>query len=165
LSVIKQLDEVKLVGFRILCPGDQYIVEIPKASKRLSECLPEIKIVINPSWQYGAFVVESKAKEEDGYFICVEVSKFEELPDNMMSLTIPAQQYAVWRHKGPNYKITNAYNDLHNWIEANQYKRLTGQWHLEIFHSWTDTNNVNVELLDTVTLKKQIKYFESFLVF
>jgi hypothetical protein len=35
----------------------------------------------------------------------------------------------------------------------------------KIFLSWAAPHNVNVELFDTVTLKKQIKYFESFLVF
>lgn len=68
----------------------------------------------------------------------------------MVTLTVPPQKYIVWRHKGPNLKIRDAYEHLHSWIEANGYERLTDKWHLERFYSWNDTENVDVELLDTV---------------
>ncbi|CAM5197160.1 hypothetical protein UACE39S_06061 [Ureibacillus acetophenoni] len=55
-KTIKELNEIKLVGFRVLCSGDQYLAEIPKASLRLSERINEIKQVVNPLLQYGVFV-------------------------------------------------------------------------------------------------------------
>ncbi|WP_323368613.1 hypothetical protein [Radiobacillus deserti] len=72
---IIELDELKLVGFRVLCPGDQYITEIPKASQKLSERIKEIKQVVNPSLQYGAFVVENQTAEDDGYWVSVQVEE------------------------------------------------------------------------------------------
>ncbi|MGF7014746.1 hypothetical protein HNR27_002108 [Ornithinibacillus bavariensis] len=36
------------MGYRVLCAGDQYVKEIPKAAIRLSE----IKQVVNPTQQY-----------------------------------------------------------------------------------------------------------------
>ncbi|MCC3359395.1 GyrI-like domain-containing protein [Bacillus sp. REN16] len=147
---IKELDELKLVGFRVLCPGDQYIIEIPKASLQLSERIHEIKNVVNPLQQFGAFVVESDNDDEDGYWICVEVRDYEDTPSDMVTLTVPPQRYAVSRYKGVNYKIMDAYNHLHLWIEENKYRRIKDKWHLEIFYSWKDTENVDVDLLDTV---------------
>ncbi|WP_043934751.1 GyrI-like domain-containing protein [Bacillus sp. EB01] len=149
-KTIKELDELRLVGFRVLCSGKQYLIEIPKASLRLSERISEIKQVVNPIEQFGAFVVENETSDEDGYWVCVEVKEYEDIPTDMVTLTIPPQRYAVMRHKGSNYKIMDAYNDLHKWIEDNNYVRLKNKWHIERFYDWKDTEKVDVELLDTI---------------
>lgn len=148
-SVI-DLSELKLVGFRILCPGDQYVNEIPKASLQLSERISEISNVINPFQQIGVFVVENETDNEDGYWICVEVNEYENIPDDMVTLTVPSQRYAVVRHIESNNEIGDAYEDLHKWIEEKNYLRLINKWHLEKFYSWTDIENVDIELFDTI---------------
>lgn len=147
---IKELDELRLVGFRVLSSGEQYLVEIPRASLRLSERISDIKQVVNPIEQYGAFVVENETADEDGYWVCVEVKEFKNIPKDMVTLTIPSQKYAVMRHKGSNNKIIESYNDLHKWIEDNNYVRLRNKWHIEKFYDWQDTENVEVDLLDTI---------------
>lgn len=149
-KTIKELDEIKLVGSRILCPGNQYIIEIPKASLQLNERISEIKHVVNPLLLLGAFVVENVTDEEDGYWVCVEVKEYEDIPSDMVTLTIPPQRYAVSRYKGVNYKIMDAYNDLHLWIDENKYSRTKDKWHIEKFYSWKDNENIDVELLDTI---------------
>ncbi|PFD37826.1 AraC family transcriptional regulator [Bacillus cereus] len=148
-AIVKNLDELKLVGFRVLCEGDEYINEIQKASFRLSERMSEIKQVMNPSLQIGAFVVES-GEAEDGYWVCIAVKEFEEIPSDMSTLTIPPQKYAALKYKGTNYKIMDVYSSLHEWIEKNGYRRLEGNWHIEKFYSWEDSEDIDVELLDTV---------------
>ncbi|MEH7442954.1 GyrI-like domain-containing protein [Bacillus sp. JJ1122] len=150
-KTVKELDEIKLVGFRVLCPGDQYIVEIPKASLRLSERIGEIKQVTNPLQQYGAFTVKTECANEDGYWVGVEVNEYEDIPTGMVSLTVPSQKYAVIRHTGPNDKIVESYNELHKWIDENKFVRLKNKWHLEKFYNWTDPSNVDVELFDTIS--------------
>jgi len=127
-----------------LCAGDEYIVEIPKASFLLNERISEIKQVVNPSQQYGAFVVENETANHDGYWVCVEVKEYEDIPSDMVTLTILPQWYAV------NKKIRNAYDELHKWIDDNNYTRLKDKWHLEKFYSWQDAENVDVELFDTI---------------
>ncbi|KAB2328685.1 GyrI-like domain-containing protein [Cytobacillus depressus] len=149
-KTIKELDELRLVGFRVLCSGDQYLVEIPKASLRLCERISKIKQVVNPIEQFGAFVVEKETADDDGYWVCVEVKEYEDIPTDMVTLTIPPQKYAAMRHKGSNYKIMEAYNDLHKWIEENNFIRLKNKWHIERFYDWKDTQKVDVELLDTI---------------
>ena len=142
--------ELKLVGFRVLCAGEQYIVEIPLAVRKLDERVNEIKHVADSTVQIGAFVVDTEKEEEDGYWICVEVNEYENIPEGMETLSIPSQNYALWNYKGANLEITGAYEELHHWIAGKNYKRLTGKWHLEIFYSWRDTDNIDVTLLDTV---------------
>lgn len=151
IKSITELDEIKLVGFRVLCPGDQYIVEIPKASLRLSESISEIKQITNPLHLYGAFVVKNDSADEDGYWVGVEVNEYEEIPAGMVTLTVPSQKYAVIRHKGANDKIMDSYNELHKWIDENNYHRLKNKWHLEKFYNWNDPENVDVELFDTIS--------------
>jgi predicted transcriptional regulator YdeE len=150
-KTIVELGELKLVGFRVLCSNEQYIFEIPKASSLLSERINEIKQIVNPSQQYGAFVVEHDNAENDGYWICVEVTEYEDIPSDMVTVTVPPQVYAVTRHKGENDKIMDSYNELHNWIDANHYTRLKDRWHLEKFYSWNNVKNVDVELFDTIS--------------
>lgn len=147
---IKESNELKLVGFRVMCEGDQFITEIPKASLRLNDRVDEIQHVINPDVQMGAFVVEPENAEADGYWVCVEVEEFEKIPADMVALTVPAQKYAVVRHRGINSKIMDLYDDLHKWIENENYKRLKNRWHIEKYYSWTDIENVDIELWDTI---------------
>ncbi|QQZ09910.1 GyrI-like domain-containing protein [Heyndrickxia vini] len=149
-KTVKILDELLLVGFRVLCSGDQYTNEISKTSLRLNTRMSEIKHVINPSQQVGAFVVENSSDDEDGYWICFEVSKYEDIPNDMVTLTIPSQKYAVLRHRGSNVEIMNAYQDLHLWMKENNYRRQKEKWHIERFYNWIDPKNVDVELFDTI---------------
>ncbi|MFJ5770399.1 GyrI-like domain-containing protein [Psychrobacillus sp. NPDC093180] len=149
-QTIKELDEMKLVGLRVQCPGDQYINEISKASMELQQRINEIKQVINPSFQIGAFVVDNTTDEEDGYWVCVEVKEYENIPEGMVVLTVPSQKYGAIRHTGFNNMIRNSYETLHKWIEEKGLKRLKDKWHLEIYYSWQDPINVDALLLDTV---------------
>ncbi|WP_252183368.1 GyrI-like domain-containing protein [Rossellomorea vietnamensis] len=145
-----KIEEIKLVGFRVLCPGDQYIKEIPKASLGLENRRSEISHITNSNRQIGAFRVEESTEDEDGYWVCMEVSAFKDVPEDMVTLTVPAQSYAVYRHQGSNREIVKAYEDLHKWIETSGYKRLKARWHLELYHSWKDPDRLSVELCDTI---------------
>ncbi|WP_240189943.1 GyrI-like domain-containing protein [Bacillus sp. P14.5] len=145
-----KMEEIKLAGLRVLCPGDQYIKEIPKASLRLENRMSEISHIANPHRQIGAFKVEESTEAEDGYWVCVEVTAFEDVPEDMVTLTVPAQSYAVYHHQGSNKDIMQSYGYLHKWIDASGYKRLKGRWHLELYSSWADPERLSVELCDTV---------------
>lgn len=80
----------------------------------------------------------------------MEVEEFEDIPIDMVMITIPRQKYAAAEFKGSNQQIFQAYDELHQWAEDNSYVRLKNTWHLEIFQSWEDQDNLQVELLDTV---------------
>ncbi|MDP5275431.1 GyrI-like domain-containing protein [Chengkuizengella axinellae] len=147
---VEEIHELKLVGFRVVCTGEQYIKEIPKASKLLYTRLNEVKHVVNPSLQIGVFNAIDSSEEKDGYWICVEVKSYVDVPEDMVTLTVPPQKYAVIRHRGSNFKIMDAYSQLHRWIKDEGFTRMTDSWHLEKFHSWQDSKKIDVELYDTI---------------
>ncbi|WP_070119547.1 GyrI-like domain-containing protein [Bacillus marinisedimentorum] len=155
-TIVKELPELKLVGFRVLCSGEQYIEEIPKASILLKKRQEEIKHIATPSIQVGAFVPGDCQADQDGYWVCMEVREFESVPEDMVTLVIPSQKYAVISYKGPNTGILDAYEVLHNRISKSGYKRLLDKWHLEKFHltgsrrTIEEIKEVDAELLDTV---------------
>lgn len=146
---VKEVGEIKLVGYRIQCPGEKYVEEIPKAAQRLNERIGEIKHIVDPALRLGGFVAID-SEDEDGYWVGVEVEEYEDIPVDVVTLTIPPQKYAVCRHSGPNYTIRDTYTLLHKWIEDHNYMRLKHKWHLEKFYSWNDADNVDVELYDTI---------------
>lgn len=149
-KIIKNIGEIKLVGYRVQCPRDQFVIEIPKAAALLNSRVGDIPKAVDSTIQWGAFIVEGNSPEDDGYWIGIEVSEYEEIPDGMVRLTIPPQRYAMIRHKGSNHLIRDSYEVLHRWIEDCGYTRLKDKWHLERYDSWKEKDNVNVVLLDTV---------------
>lgn len=46
-KTVRELSEMKLVGVRVLCPCDQFLSEIPKASHLLSKRINGIKQVVH----------------------------------------------------------------------------------------------------------------------
>lgn len=149
---VTELDEMKLIGLRVVCPGDQYVVEIPNASLRLIERLEEIHHLITPIRSVGAYVVGDYSEEEDGYWVCVEVSEHTRIPEGMVALTVPPQEYAVIRHVGPNTGIWQTYEVLHKWMEKQGYGRNLRAWHLEIsdYMGNSRPEELVVELYDTI---------------
>jgi predicted transcriptional regulator YdeE len=149
---VSELKEMKLVGIHIVCNGDQYAIEIPNAAVNLKERLKEIKQVVSPVRLVGAFIVGDYSDEEDGYWVCVEVNEYEDVPGGMVVLTVPSQKYAVIRHSGSHHEIRNTYEVLHRWIEENGFERILRSWHVEISMKWgnSDAKEIEVELYDTI---------------
>jgi len=149
---VVELRAMKLVGIKVLCPGDQYAVEIPYATALLKDRLNEIKDASQPVRFIGAFKVGDHTEEDDGYWVCVEVNQIYDVPFGMVSLVIPPQKYAVMTHHGPNDEIRETYEKLHHWIENNQYERVLNAWHLEISEQGIErgSNMIEVDLYDTI---------------
>jgi predicted transcriptional regulator YdeE len=76
-----------------------------------------LKEVLNPARWIGAFIVGDYSDEEDGYWVCVEVNKYDEIPVGMISLTIPSQKYAVIRHTGPREDAIEVEVELYDTIK------------------------------------------------
>lgn len=146
------LNEMKLIGIRVVCPGDQYVYEIPKASHALKERLNEIRNVVSPARVVGAFIAGDFTEEEDGYWVCVEVNEVRDVPKGMVSLLVPKQKYAVITHTGTKHEIRNTYELLHKWIKDNGFERIRRSWHLEIAEEWgkKDVGEEHIDLYDTI---------------
>ncbi len=148
---IKELNEVKLVGFRVFCEGDQYQEEIPQAAALLKNRVSEIKNILNDGRQVGAFIVDAPSDDLDGYWVCVQVSEYGDIPDDMVTLTVPPQKYATIMHNGANHFIMNSYEKLHHWIADNHFRRADQSWNLEFYQRIVNTpEDVLVELYDSI---------------
>ncbi|WRP08705.1 GyrI-like domain-containing protein [Rossellomorea aquimaris] len=150
---VNEIGGLTLVGFRVVCPGEQYIIEIPKAAVKLKERVDEIQYLVNKQVQLGAFVAEDTAADLEGYWVGMEVEKIEVIPPGMVSLTIPPQTYVSTFYQGTNHGIRDAYRDMHEWAKMNGYERRRDLWHIERFYRFDSGKQLEVELLDTVESK------------
>lgn len=130
---IKELGELRLVGLRVLRSGNEYLRDIQKTAKTLNIRMKDIQQILHPENQIGAFIVEETCAEQDGYYVCVQVEDFHQVPTDMITLTIPSQRYAVLIHEGSNNQIKKSYEIIHIWNENHGYKTLKNKWHLEWF--------------------------------
>jgi predicted transcriptional regulator YdeE len=147
---VKEVEEKKLVGFRVICKDmTGYRQEIPKASMLLNHRKNEIKHLVEPVKLIGTFKAEESSEEDDGYWVCYEVHDIEVLPEGMVSLVVPAQKYAVLNFKGNASEIFQVYTHLHKWIEENDFTRIPDKWSLEIYSNWSE-NEDHVELCDPI---------------
>ncbi|SFJ31334.1 Predicted transcriptional regulator YdeE, contains AraC-type DNA-binding domain [Halobacillus dabanensis] len=150
LKGIREVEEKKLVGFRVVCEDMAgYGQEIPKASMALHRRKNEVKQIVEPVKLIGAFKAAETSEEDDGYWVCYEVHDFEDIPDGMVTLVIPAQNYAVLNFKGHASEIFKVYTHLHKWIEENGHTRVPDKWSLEIYSKWTENEDI-VDLCDPV---------------
>ena len=65
-----------------------------------------------PDIYYG--LISQTKTEQLSYMACIEVEDILDVPDNMVSLTLPAQQYAEFEHKG--LVDVNSINNTVNYI-------------------------------------------------
>ncbi len=150
LEGVKEFPKKKLVGFRVVCEDMRgYGKQIPEAYMSLERRKSEIKQLVEPVKLIGAFKAQESSEEDDGYWVCFEVHEFENIPEGMVSLVVPAQKYAVLNFKGHASEIFQVYTHLHKWISENGYERVPGKWSLEIYSKWTESED-KVDLCDPV---------------
>ncbi|GEN52339.1 GyrI-like domain-containing protein [Halobacillus faecis] len=150
LEGVKEFGNKKLVGFRVVCNDMKgYGKEIPEASMALERRKSEIKQLLEPVKLIGAFKAGEISEGDDGYWVCFEVHEFEDIPEGMVRLVVPAQKYAILNFNGHASEIFHVYTHLHQWINDNGYKRVPDQWSLEIYSKWT-ANEDRVDLCDPV---------------
>ncbi|MGP4076874.1 GyrI-like domain-containing protein [Halobacillus sp. K22] len=150
ITGVKEIGKKKLVGFRVVCKGMKgYAKEIPKASMMLDRRIGEINNLVDPVKLVGAFKAAETSNEDDGYWVCYEVESLEDIPDGMVSLTVPEEKYAVLHFRGHSSEIFGGYDHLHQWIEEKGYKRSPEKWTLEIYSKWTE-NEDQVDLCDPI---------------
>ncbi|OAT85402.1 hypothetical protein A6P54_18975 [Bacillus sp. MKU004] len=150
LDGVKTMEEKKLVGFRVV-GGDiaDFQEEIPKASMELAKRKNEIKHLVEPVKLIGAFKASETSEDDDGYWSCFEVHDFEDIPEGMVTLTVPAQKYAVLNFTGRASEIYRVYDHLHLWIDENGHKRTPDKWTLEIYSKWSENEDI-VDLCDPI---------------
>lgn len=95
------------------------------------ERIGEIKNRKDLSASYGVCVPTGGM--EFTYMAAVEVTSFDEVPEGMVTYTVPAQQYALFTHKGPASTIPEATKKIYGeWLPQTGYETLIAP-ELEIY--------------------------------
>jgi predicted transcriptional regulator YdeE len=129
---VDEMTELKLVGIRIQCAADEYVHEIPKGFEQMKERCSEI-INAKPHRLIGVYKPGDFSEEEDGYWVCAEVSELVDVPHGMVKLIVPPQRYFIIHHHGPVSEVWNTYNQSHQMITEEGYVRIIRAWHLEFY--------------------------------
>ncbi|MCG8499864.1 MAG: GyrI-like domain-containing protein [Firmicutes bacterium] len=90
--------------------------------------IAEIKTIVNPNVSFGICECtgEGEANEESefNYVAGVETDSAEDVPEGMITKTVPAAKYAVFTHKGSVDKMGETYNYIYGtWFPQSGYKR------------------------------------------
>jgi predicted transcriptional regulator YdeE len=150
---IRELEALQLVGIRVVCADEAgYIDAIPQASYQLRHRLDEISGVIDPHLMVGVYKPGDTVAEEDGYWVCTRVDRFEAVPEGMMAVSVPAQRYAVKWHYGPRSKVGETYRKLHKLMDDAGLLRNSQAWHIEMQRNWgvPEETDIEMDLYDTI---------------
>ncbi|PWW43363.1 MULTISPECIES: GyrI-like domain-containing protein [Paenibacillus] len=92
---------------------------------------------------------------EEGFthYAVVEVDRVEDIPDGMMSITLPTLTYAKYEHKkGQN--IDTSYNNINTWIENQGYKLHKGDvTHFEVYPMHHDPYSKDPEFVAMIPIE------------
>ncbi|MGR9049573.1 GyrI-like domain-containing protein [Halobacillus faecis] len=141
---VEEKDALTIIGYRVVCDGKDYMLEIPKAAEKLHQRFPEANV------QIGAFIPGDCKEGSDGYWLGVPLTHDTTVPEDLTRLKIEKQTYAITTYKGSNERIREAYGSLHEWMERERYPRDLEAWHVEVYHSWQDKEELHMELWETV---------------
>ena len=111
-------DEFNVVGMEIITTlkENQQQQTIPQLWGRFIPRCKEIKDGNNPHVAYG-LCFGTEPDKEFSYVAGVEVSSLDDVPEGMVSRTIPASKYAVFTHKGPFKNLGETYTYIYGtWI-------------------------------------------------
>lgn len=131
---IVEENDLKFVGFRVFSKEGNYAVDIPKTVVTLAKRIDEIQNKKNGSVQCGLFVPDledEEADEKSGYYVAVEVEKVESVPEGMVSLSIPKQNYAVSSYTGPVENLMDVYENYNEQLLNDGLVRIPKSWHIE----------------------------------
>lgn len=86
---------------------------------------------------------------EDGfrYFAGVQVSSTASLPQELTTLDIPVQKYAVFKHEGPIATIRHTIDRAWAWVKASGQGCDSNPMHVEVYsRQWAANKNGGVEV-------------------
>ncbi|MBS1590348.1 MAG: GyrI-like domain-containing protein [Bacteroidetes bacterium] len=125
LPQIRQLDELKLVGIKATMCFAQHHPEhlwkflMPRlATIRNARKGTLYSIEVYPSGFWNSFEIENTFEK----WAAISVNNFDDLPEGMHSLTIPAGKYAVFHYRGSSTEASIFYERIFkSWLPLSDY--------------------------------------------
>jgi AraC family transcriptional regulator len=104
-------EEIKIVGLAMQTDVFKCQKDAPKLWDKFMRTAKLIKKVKKIGEYYGVALVNGECSFR--YIAGVEVEDFDDVPDSMITYTIPSSKYAIFEHKGLLSKLGNTYADLY----------------------------------------------------
>jgi predicted transcriptional regulator YdeE len=136
---IQTLKEMKMVGIK--CVGHMHFGEsIPAATNQLMEQLDRIPNRVNPDKHFG-IASSSQCQNNDDthtYYVAIEVSDFQGIPEDLICIEIPETKYAVMKKEFGKH-AGDLYGDSWEYLDAEQFRKIEANeppmaFQLEIFY-------------------------------
>ena len=122
-SEIREIREFKLIGLQCETEMGKTMERLPKLWDQFISRSSEIKNRINERTGYGISIADDPTSKKFTYIAGVEVTDDSEIPHGMISTTIRAGRYAVFKHKGPVARIGATYDAIwKEWLPVSKQK-------------------------------------------
>ena len=143
---------MKIIGLKVTTT--QKNNTIPQLWDKFNQRFKEIKNVVNPYACLGICpYVEMENFDENSKFDYIAgmiVKNFDHIPEEMITIEIPAQKYAVITHKGALSALMNTYQYLHGeWLQNSEYKTAKLpeiEWYDERFEFNSENSELDIYL-------------------
>lgn len=150
--IIIEKPEMKLVGLATKVTLNDVLEKKTtlKVASNFQERKNEIKYCMNKKEVFGISTDPegyNPKTDQFEYFIGIEVSKKEDIPDGMVYREIPANTYVVFTFKGAFENVGAVHNYLYSfWLKQSGYE-LAGLYNIEIY----DERNYGPESEESIT--------------
>lgn len=112
---------LKIVAIKVVGRHSELSHRVPIAWLDLTNRLDQIPHKVDPTVFYGLFPESDQLNDgQNGvftYWVGTAVSESADLPEGMVTLTVPEQRYAVATVKGDKEAITQTYMGLFGWLK------------------------------------------------
>jgi predicted transcriptional regulator YdeE len=129
---MKDLEPIHLVGYRLTMPeGTNRITAMQEASNRLWERLVEVTSALDPFFMIGAYL-----PSQADYWVGLQVSETECIPQGMETVTLPARRYAVKWHYGLRSHVQRTYQRMNELLDQAGVTPDHQAWRVEMTRNW-----------------------------
>jgi len=127
---------MKFVGFGINTSVQTARQDCPQVWEKFMQRYKEIKNYVGGMKNYGVCINPKPRECTFRYVASAEVNKFDDLPEGMEEITIPAENYFVFIHKGKLEKVGDTYMQIMETIPKTNKVQKGGFWVEFYDHRW-----------------------------
>jgi len=147
---VKQVESLRFVGVRVEFFNSKHSVK--EAVNELKKRVMEIRNIKDSSTIFGITTFQINYVVDPNnliYYVCYEVSKFDEIHNGLEAVLLPSHAYATISYKGSMSQCQEAYRALDNWVKVNGYEQDKEASNFDIYtaqHNWHEPEHIENEL-------------------
>lgn len=130
---------LQIVAIKVVGRHSELSHRVPIAWLDLTNRLDQIPHKVDPTVFYGLFPESDQLNDgQNGvftYWVGTAVSEFADLPEGMVTLTVPEQRYVVATVKGDKEAITQAYTGLFGWLKEQRQQTAADRLGFELYET------------------------------